>query len=412
MNKLKRYSPPLVHKLITVCAVALAVAGSWAKPATKSQSPVVHLAQVDHYDSLTTTNLENYPTPNPVAEFNWVFQSEHLAAARVRSTAGTLRLKWANTTGTNFSGYAIVHEARYRYLKRNPTGPPTYEDIEVDSDPTPVPVIVDAYNISSDVFLVLGDLPNVVLNGNLQLRIELRGNIGLQLPGEPDSLAWGHENLWTDFGIVYLTAETPTGIQQVPWLEVLAQACLFAQERIDEVAVRREVTKGIFYETKEYDGFSPLFTTRDTDANLSINLKKYFDPDTKKMDCQDGASLNVTFCEALGYHTNLIFYWTDMDPTNNLCPAGTDSKIVSNYSPYHFNFHAVALNGNSVYDSVTAQWVDLNGNLWADPVWDWNFGTYPQVPALPPATGTYGYVSLPRPYDYVDFSIGDVIQIL
>lgn len=372
----------------------------------------MHLAQVDHYDSLTTTNLENYPTPNPVAEFNWTFQPEHLAAARVRSTAATLRLKWANTSGTNFSGYAVVHEARYRYLKRNPTGPPTYEDIEIDSDPTPVPVVVDAYNTSSDVFLELGYLPNVVLNGNLQLRIELRGNIGLQLPGEPDSLAWGHENIWTDFGIVYLTAETPTGIQEVPWLEVLAQACLFAQELINESTSRREITRGIYFETKKYNGKGQYFSDEDSNDDLSIDLKAYLDPDVKYMDCRDGASLNVTFCESIGYETRVLFYWSPMTPTNKLCPAGKDPTDVTNYEEFGFNFHAVAMSGINVFDSVSAQYVDLNGALWREPVWDWNFGAYAQVPAYPPSTGTFGLVKLPLDYDFEDNSPRDVVAIL
>jgi len=378
--------------------------------------------QIDHYNSLTTTGLARYPADNPAVEFDRLVTPEIISAARIRNSPGTLRLKWSSLLLPAFSGYVKVHEARYRYLKRVPNGQNYYVDVPVSSDSSPIPVSIAPNSTSAAIEITLGNLPNFVVGGELQLRIELRGNIGTQLPGEPDSLAWGHKDVWNSFGTVFLTAQQPTGIQAIPWLQVLQQSCWFAQEKSNEIDIRREITKGIFYETKKYSGEWRYFTSDSNGGDdQKLNLTSYFSPITLHMDCRDGASLTVAFCESLGLTTSILFYYEPIDKTNPICGAGYNSNDYSEYNVLDFNFHAVAIDGTyQIYDSVAAFWVDLSGNPWKNPVWNWTPYGYPQttvgfpLPAPPfPAQpqNFYGLVDSPLGYDYQNSSLRDVIEI-
>jgi len=413
-------SPPprLTHKLIAVCAVAFVVAGSWAK-----QSAIIHLKQIDHFNSIVTTGVDAYPIDNSVIEFDRLITPEIIPAARIRNSPGTLRLMWSNSLLPAFSGYVKVHEARFRYLKKVPNGQHFFVDVPVISNSTPIPVIMGPNSTSAQIEIPLGDLPNFVVGGNLQLRVELRGNIGIQLPGEPDSLAWGNKDVWNDFGTIYLTAQQPVDIQVKPWIEVLEQACWFAQEMATESDVRREITKGIYYETKTYSGYGRFFTEDVSGDDQRILLTDYFSPGIAEMDCRDGASLTVVMSESLGFPTYVLFYYEEMTETNPICPAGSDSSDFSAYKSVLFNFHAVAFAvPSSVYDSVTALWMDLGGNAWQNPVWDWQWSTYPQVavpttptPPTPPPPAPlpkfYGMVHEPEDYDIQNKGFYDVVEL-
>ncbi len=379
---------------------------------------MIHLEQIDHYNSLTTTGLARYPADNPAVEFDRLTIPDQIPAARVRNTSGTLKLNWSNQTAIPFSGYAKVHEARYRYLKR--ADPPYYENVVVYSDDSAIPVTIAPNGISSPVEITLGTLPNFVADGELQLKIELRGNIGSQLPGEQDSLAWGNKDVWNTFGRVYLTAEIPTDVQETPWIEVLEQACWFAQGKSAEVDVRREITWGIFNYSKKYDHLTFRFTSRVNGLNQALHLSKYFDPETEKMDCQDGASLTVAFCEAIGFETSLIYYSNDVQSftTTRLCPAGTDPGPLLNYNFYDFTFHCVAKSGNLVYDSVAAQTSDLLGQVWRKPVYGWAYDQFPQssltVEVFPGQFETFpiGLISKPFPCSVLVYFPYDVEEVL
>lgn len=426
-NKINHNLPPplrLTHKLIAVCAVALVVAGSWGfgKPRF---SPQMDLVMVDVIGSLESTRMDIAPDPNPAKEFDLANGPGWISAVLVRSSGANLELQWSNPTSTPFVGYVEVHEARFRYLRRVVNGPDyyVYVPIPLGYTPSPATVLIPAHGTSDPRPLFIGTLPDFVVGGQLELRIELRGNIGLQLPGDPDALAWGNKDVWNNMGHIYLTAQTPVDVQSRPWFEVLDKACWFAQEMAAEADVRREITKGIYYETEIYDDADRFFTEDVNGDDQRLNLTQYFTPGNFNMGARDGSSLTVAFCEALGFETTLLFFYERINQTNPVCPAGSDSADFGKYFGYEFDLYPVAMAGSTnVFDSVFAQWVDLAGNGWKNPVWDWPWLAYPQVPVPtspspppppPPATlpKFYGLVDNPENYDRMNFGLHDVVEV-
>lgn len=374
------------------------------------------LTAVDHKFGLPTTRLAIAPAVNRESEFEILGDPAWIAAAKVQGSSATVELSWHNPTPIPFFGYARVYDARFHYQQRSLTGP--YADVYVPVSHFSYDhfVIIGALSTSSPVQIPLGSLPSFVVGGELQLQIDLRGNIGMQLPGEPDALAWGNSTVWNDFGTIYLTAQSPTGVQTIPWLETLKQACWFAQEQSAESDVRREITKGIFFETKDYDGGSPTFcilqSTLDLDA--VFNITKFVKEDEKYMNCIDGAAMNVVFCESLGFETKLIYYRSaifgdksDSFKTNFLKPAG---QPMAEYEEYNFTYHCVAYSYTNVYDGVVAHKYNLGGSLREMPVWDWNYLGYAQVNSPPPV---YGLIKSPVPWTTTFYSeVKDVIGVL
>lgn len=192
---------------------------------------------------------------------------------------------------------------------------------------------------------------------------------------------------------LFLVDATPIEPQAVPWADYLEYTCRWAFGSSLATHVKREMTYGMHYSNRSstartrYDPmkpayFYPVYIENGGMAecfydlgNLTASLDTEF---WTPLDCrefaeglqlalnQHGVAAGAEYLKPIegGFATNL------------LCPAGTDSTLIANYSMFLFGFH------------VTAKWSGLNldasssyhwspwGVVTMNPAHDWGLPEY------------------------------------
>jgi|GEM_PF-5353937 len=241
---------------------------------------------------------------------------------------------------------------------------------------------------SQEITLTFSGLPNFVSKGQLKFRyfVTLTQASGTNPTGY---IAWGQTSsaaLWPD--TLYITDQTPTGLQTVPWTDLLGFSCSWAQGQTGMTNVRNQLAYGIYWGNWVYSANSPHYTTyvNGSFQNQRFNLKDCLEEiSNENMDCQDFS--NLFSLSAMGQgHSPAIkrVIIPGGDPafkTNKTCPSSLIPTIPSMYSQYVFNFHQIAfLSG--VVDTTSAHWTDSNGSLYQYPPVGWDLLSFWQVPQL------------------------------
>jgi hypothetical protein len=255
---------------------------------------------------------------------------------------------------------------------------------------------------TANVTVAIDGVPNHVALGDLQVQVEMTALFGyppgeniLVLPVQPDG--------WAPWERVYFVDRSPTGLQQVPWTDLLDFSCDWAFGVTGKSLVRRNITLGLFWAGNwVYDPAGLYFWMEP--SYQTAYLTKY---DLTKavgitsdvnMDCRDAAGFCGLSIMSLGYDaTFLRVFNQDVQEglrTNLLCGIGNDASVdvhpitgVPTYTQYNFNFHQIAY-ASGVFDAAAAHKVDLSGSIYRNTPYGWPLSGYWQTPHQ------YGYYGL------------------
>lgn len=242
------------------------------------------------------------------------------------------------------------------------------------SDDGPYEMSLAAFGGTDSALVTLSSLPAYVARGYLQVDLEAIEN---------ENTIWTTSG-WVNWENVYVPNSTPTGLQTIPWTDLLAFSCTWARGADTATEVRELVTRGMFW--SDIWNYDPAFATFWEDPVESEGEVIYrlsgavstFDV----MDCRDGSGFNVLACQSLGVALTAQRLFEDESNqfrTNLLCGMGSDATQSENYEQFNFNYHQVGTSSSYVFDSVAAHLIDLSGNDFKEPPTGWVLGEYWQT---------------------------------
>ncbi|MCW5942473.1 MAG: hypothetical protein KIS66_09595 [Fimbriimonadaceae bacterium] len=283
-----------------------------------------------------------------------------------RGDSTTIVLKFYNPNYTAASGTLTFNGARLY----TPLGQTRYSSLSVSgggSMTVPAtqlfPYYIPGYATKT---ITVSGLPDAVTYGQLQVDATFVSN---------GQTAWttGGYQTWES---VYETQSAPVGLQAIPWTDLLAKACVWAQgEDGDDAGVLKELTYGLFWSGQWVYNPSGVYYTSWEGGDACYDLTSALVVTSMYMDCQDASGFVHLSAAALGINSTLTQfrsdYVSDYYPgafwTNRLCGLGFDGTLEWRYEHYAFNFHQAVVSNDAVYDGACAQLVDLAGEDYFNP---------------------------------------------
>lgn len=200
--------------------------------------------------------------------------------------------------------------------------------------------------------VTVSGLPSYVTLGYLRAKINI------------DSEAGGLNSLEHTRQIyVYITDSTPTGHMSTPWVEVLADACKWADGSSGPQYCATAITHGIYNSwTIDYNGGSfPQYWMDYTKRSSPFLLTLFFrdrDQGFARGDCRDVSGYVSIASSSIGHSLALEQELTDYGDsrggfiTNLVKPISSGGGY--SYQPYAFIFHQVCLGDDGAYDACLA----------------------------------------------------------
>lgn len=340
-------------------------------------------------------DLVDYLSSEPLT--NWVAYPAQYSAVEV--PGGAPGVAWVRTLATKRVKMIFSYPDPYEHDATVNLGPCQYYSASGNFPVTASPATFQVHFTpggSATIEFDLTGIPNFVTLGNFSLPFEctsvhtgLGGNAGTRL---------------------YLTDSTPLGSpygRQVPvWTDVLEDACLWATGQTGTLSCRWWCTFKLYHSLVfVYDpGGGPRYVRWDIGQDPPprlYRLTRFFSDRYNSPsgwvngDCQDVSTYLQIALSGLGVSIEtrqLIASWPLGFLTNNVCPIGSDSTLIGNYTgqngnppPYKFGMHQPCFVSASgpVYDPVIAHWRDLSGAPYQNPPMNWPWPGYWQVDHRP-----------------------------
>jgi hypothetical protein len=419
--------------LVCLAAALCSVVALAQRPGGPPNVLVAVIDQRDYQGNTSTTERALFPTPHPGLEF-----SAHRGTpqqpdthqnvshvAYVKGATSTISLRLTNQQNTTATGTLTFTGAQL--VVPGPNNAPAPQELPVSltcSSPTfTLPPFA-----STTMTATLSGLPSHVAVGQLQVKFELPVSYGP--PGNPGSSNNGTAGGWVNWERICILDSAPIGLQAVPWTDFLEYTCRWAFGASGPAAVRREMTKGIFYGNRSpwnrlyyNSAINNYWKWTDADGNyigtgpyrLGLLLGTLSSPINRQQssqiwtsaDCRDFAGLLFlaisshgasSSCTILTGPTRILLdvngnpvldedqqpiftshynYWP-------LCPAGsdpTDTDIDSDFSAGSytsgaFNFHVVIESSGLRFDAAAAHYYSSSGGPWYNPVFDWSSASH------------------------------------
>lgn len=300
--------------------------------------------------------------------------------AYVRGNDVVVAARWKNTRSNSLSGTLTWQAARLAVPTTD--GQTAYIDLTVDD--TEHSVFLAANGGTWTKTLTLEDVPDYVAVGQIQIKYTMPLTDGeFTLNQGTDGNYYGWERL-------ALVDSTPTGLQTVPWIDLLEFACRWAYGANGASDLREKMVKGMhlssrsqnhklnynytaqaaYYVAYQEQGVPLTSRTIDltqflTDLNGSASItRQCLDFAAILLLALQGNGRNASFEIVERYYTGNFWTWP-------LCPAGSDRTVQGSYSGYSFSFHAVVACDSLRLDSSSSYWYDPGGQVWKEPVWNW-----------------------------------------
>ncbi len=327
------------------------------------------IVRVDYLANIPMTDRNVFPAVFPLVERDyWSLPVPVEVVTYRRTDTIGVRITVYNSNAVPTLGTFVFNDAKY-----------AWREIEYALGSYTQSITVPALG-TADVTVTLNGMPNFVADGTFFANVDI----------VPTSGAFMDSSLWER---IFLTEALPTGLQAVPWLEVLSDACSWAGGQAGgQAAVARDVTFGLYWSLVfVYYGYAPQYYSADVvDGQVVYLLKKLFEDRASPPllwaygDCQAVSGYLHIALASVGLGSALEKEWPTGRSglwTNPICPIGSGgSAPPANYASTAWVFHQVALFNGNVYDSCAAQVYDLSGAVYANPPSAWSPNGYWQTP--------------------------------
>ncbi len=217
--------------------------------------------------------------------------------------------------------------------------------------------------------VTLSGMPTLVTYGTLQARVRVI----------PTQGAFFDDPQFAER--IFLTDSTPLGVMNPVWIEVLLDACKWANNQAGSANCMIKCTFGLFWSTiLAYDGDDTHYCdeSQEAEGQFKFKLRKLISDRTTgpfvAADCRDVNGYLYLSSIALGVPAQIERQQGSLGPvvTNALCPIGADASQFSSYVVQEWNFHQITLQAGAASDSCAAQWEDLNSNPFRNPPSMWS----------------------------------------
>lgn len=248
----------------------------------------------------------------------------------------------------------------------------------------PATVSVPGSGGTQNITLTFTGLPNFVAKGQLKFK----SFVTLTTPsnGQPTGhIAWGTSAssvLWPS--TIYLTDQTPTGLQTVPWTDLLDLTCTWAHGYSGLTDVRFRLAFGLYWNGNRwnYSGSGVWFWKFGGQYDLKGALNS---PALGgNMDCRDFSGFYVLAAASQGHAAHLTILEGDYSglpgglKTNHISGSGNDATQFFTYTRTTWNFHQVAVL-SGIVDAAAAHWLTPSGVTYKNPPAGWSLSNYWQV---------------------------------
>ncbi|ARU40162.1 hypothetical protein CCB80_03020 [Armatimonadetes bacterium Uphvl-Ar1] len=250
----------------------------------------------------------------------------------------------------------------------------------------PATVSVPGSGGTQNITLTFTGLPNFVAKGQLKFK----SFVTLTAPsnGQPTGhIAWGTSAssvLWPS--TIYLTDQTPTGHQTVPWTDLLDYSCLWAHGQTGEVLCSKKVTLGLYWSQQiayniGTENIDSEYVDYDVDGKFKLKnlLDDFSQVGASPANCVDISYAVMLACQGLGVNASCkrIREIENRDfLTNPICPIGSDATNTSNYRHVSFSMHQQTRVLSNVFDGALALVYDLSGANYKNPPANWDVFQY------------------------------------
>ncbi len=332
----------------------------------------------DSTGAVISTGGGTYPKPD------WVRTRTYNESAAVQASGGSMKisLTWSNPNGVDLPCTLSVTDPFFRRMSS------TQPDQAITAVLSTTSITLPA-NGSGSFDITFSGCPNVVCWGQAWCTLHMRyvdtGNI-VDAGGTAD---------WVD---IYFTDSAPAGQQLVPWIDLLAKTCTWADGLAGQPAVSHAITLGMFNSASwVYDPYldPPNYYIEGT---RTYRLKKALSGlGPPQMDCRDVSGFLSLAMQSQGANAGCTRLWNAADAyprsvilgfrTNPVDPIGGGG-----YQRFDFSFHQVASSGLNVWDGAAAQSVNLSGAAYAKPPMNWPQLGYWQTPSGQTTPAFYGLV--------------------
>lgn len=353
----------------------------------QAQIQYVVVDSIDYSGNIAATDRTKYDDQYPAHPSVEVQGGNTYPAVYVRGDEPTVTINLLDTTGQSYSANFVVTAARYITLNsvtHTVTATPSSQSVSVNAFPSDTAVTVSVSGI-----------PDEVSGGRLEIigYLELTQTVTVGFTQYFSGYKfWGNSTTYQDIGDLLFTDDTPSGLQSMPWTDLLTVMCGWAEGETGAEDVMSEVTYRLFWSQQFYYDPDDYYycSAWDDESNFTYDLAAWLsdliDPGFSPIDCRDMAGALSLIGLSLGIDNDVTHLDTSNTffTTNPGCGIGSDAdtwtKTPAIYKQFvAFNFHVILCINGDVHDGVIAQWKDLSGAGYQNPVMGWPLSGYWQT---------------------------------
>jgi len=327
----------------------------------------------EDFDGLAATNVEyfNNASSQRFPDIEHTQQEWIPWSVYVRNASVSIRFRFYNPNTTTTYGVFYLTDPRYR-----PVNHPL-DEVVLSGSGLQQSVVVPAGGYK-DVTVTLTGLPTTVCTGELWLKVDIEAAEGNPyIEGDP-----------TMRQHLFFADAAPAGLMSVPWIEVIAKACDWADEQTGPSACATGCTFGLYYWQVFFypfneDGFPSSYISAGV-----FELSEFIQRENEWTwgNCVDvSAYLHLTLSSigvsnSLKRHRSVLQFPRTGFVTNPICGIGSDPTIGGNYALVAWNMHQNVAVDSLVYEPTFALPIDLAGDPYENPPAGWLLQAYWQTP--------------------------------
>lgn len=320
----------------------------------------------------------------------------------VKGQSPSLQWTFTNTSGLPIPGSISFTNFRIEF--------PNGSTYPLSVSPATQTVTIGAFPSTQTLTVSLGALPPYVSLGTIKGTItatstqdvyQYAPNFQLFIPS-----GYPLMNVSASFERIYTTESTPTGVQEMPWTDLLEKTCGYAFGYSGSSNVAAALTRGRHADASwVYDpGAARYFQFVGSIDYARFALKDaLLDPPGRDVNCFTIAIFLAIAMKSQGLPSSiarLVAYDYPGFVTTPLAGLGLgDPLLTSTYGQFAFSSHGVTLHNGLTYDATGAFFIGLNGQVLKQTAQGWNLPSYWQSPnPNPTPPWPYQYVGLVQSY--------------